>query len=126
METPWKRVQQSKAGRIRERTFAGATGAKQQPNSGSLWFARGDSILNREYLVDNKITDKGSFTIVKQEFLALAQDAIRTPPGLLPALQPTIQGLELWVVRHEDHIAVSNYITALESEIAELKAKLGE
>jgi len=69
-------------------------GGKRQVNSGRFWRWKRDGTL-REFLVEARTTEKGSYSITKSEWNDIRKEAFRTPPGLLPAMQIDIQDVRL-------------------------------
>ena len=71
-------------------------------NSGRHWPFKRDNRLNG-FLVEARTTEAGSYRVEKKEFEKLVNDAIQTPPGLLPAMAVDLGGLELFIMRQDDH-----------------------
>lgn len=95
-------------------------------NSGrTSWRSKRDNILG-DYLIEARTTEAESYRIDRHEFLAIQKHAFQTPPGKLPAMQPTIRGLELWVMRLIDFEAMRGRITELEAELAAYRNDAGE
>lgn len=100
MKTPWNKDKRPKYQQQEQRT-AKKKGGRQQINSGRTWSSLRDVSLKTllgTVLIDNKTTDKASYRITKDEFLALKRDANRTPPGCHPGMQIDIQDLRLLVI----------------------------
>lgn len=65
------------------------------------------------YLVDDKYTDAGSFTIDRKMWQKIEQEAAMTPPGLRPRLRISIRGLpKLCVMLEDDHIYEQGILSA--------------
>jgi hypothetical protein len=101
MDTPWQRARHRKSEK-QERRNAEFQGSSRQPNSGRGRFRKRDNRMFDEFLVETRHTDAGSYTIQKQEFQDITKQAIKSSPGCLPAMQPDIDGLQLWVRRLSD------------------------
>ena len=102
MEPPWKRANRHRKSQKQEQELGRLPESRQQPNSGRGRFAKRDARVRRNFLVEARTTDSQSYTISKKEFKDIERQAIRTPPGCLPAMQVTIDGLRLWVMRDQD------------------------
>lgn len=90
-------------------------GGEKQVNSGRFWRWKRDGKL-REFLVEARTTEKRSYAISKDEFSLIRIEALKTPPGLLPAMQIDIQDLSLVVIE----------LTAFQDLYAELIALRGQ
>lgn len=87
-------------------------GGEKGVNSGrTSWRWKRDGKL-REFLIEARTTDAGSYSISKKEFLHIKREALKTPPGLLPGMQIDIQELQLLAIE----------VTAFEDLFAELVA----
>lgn len=119
METPWKRVQKTKSER-QELEFSKLPGARKQVNSGRHWFSKGDNRLG-VFLVDNKTTDAGSFTIDLNKWLQTQEQGMQTPPGLLGAWQINLQSAKLWLMRLDDWLAAESHLADMKLELDQVK-----
>jgi len=120
LETPWDRANaQRKSGR-QEKKIGDKPGGRKQVNSGRHWPFKRDARLNG-YLVEARTTDAGSYRILKAEFEKMANEAILTPPGLLPAMAVDLGGLELFITRQADHDYREKLIGDLIDEVKRLK-----
>lgn len=61
-----------------------------------------DARVFGHFLVEARTTDAKSYRISKDEFLDIQKQAIRQPPGCLPAMSLDIDGLRLFVIREDD------------------------
>ena len=66
------------------------------------------------FLVEARTTEHDSYSVSKKEFQKITGEAIATPPNCLPAMQVTIQGMRLWIMREDD-------MTALQEELILLR-----
>jgi hypothetical protein len=116
MATPWERAKQQRYEK-QERRTGKMPGARPQVNSGRIWSslrdARIDSFIGR-LLIDNKSTENKSYSITRDDWLALKRDANRTPPGCLPALQIDIQDVHLMVFELSTWDELVEYVLTLE------------
>jgi hypothetical protein len=116
MATPWERAKQQRYEK-QERRTGKMPGARPQVNSGRIWSslrdARIDSFIGR-LLIDNKSTENKSYSISRDDWLALKRDANRTPPGCLPALQIDIQDVHLMVFELSTWDELVEYVLTLE------------
>jgi hypothetical protein len=100
LDPPWQRQLKPKH-RRQEEKLGRIPGGQRQPASGRIWrFAR-DAVL-MGFLIEARTTEKGSYTISLDEWLAIERQAHMTPPGCLPAMQIDIQGHSLIVTRLVD------------------------
>lgn len=102
METPWARANAQRKSRRQEQKIGAKPGGSKQVNSGRHWPFKRDNRLNG-FLVEARTTEAGSYRVEKKEFEKLVNDAIQTPPGLLPAMAVDLGGLELFITRQDDH-----------------------
>ena len=71
-----------KKGMVDEKKASKELGGSLVPNSGALWFAKGDIILKKEMfgfngiMIQNKKTDKKSYTLQERELLTLNDEAL--------------------------------------------------
>lgn len=125
MKSPWEAAKERRdTGYMQQEKRTGSKkGARQQLNSGRLWFSLRD-VMRRtpvgEMLIDNKTTENLSYTIKKDDWAALKRDANRTPPGCHPALQIDIQDLRLMVTEEKLWDDVLDYIRTLEAGLEQL------
>lgn len=121
MKTPWQRATDPKYA-LQERRTAKKPGARPQVNSGRTWSSLRDvkqeSPLGH-LLIDNKTTDAKSFSIVREDFIALRRDANRTPPGCHGAFQVDIQDLRVMVIGEDLWDETLNYIRLLEARLSD-------
>jgi len=113
-ETPWQRARKSRS-ELQERRLGKMEGGQRQVNSGRFWRWKRDGTL-REFLVEARTTEKGSYTITKKEWNDIRTEGFRTPPGLLPGMQIDIQEVKLMVIE----------LTAFEDLFTELIALRGK
>lgn len=100
MNTPWARARKLKS-QLQEERLGKLEGGSKQVNSGRFWNFKRDAKLH-EFLVEARTTENQSYRIEHGEWLAIRKDAHYEPPGLKPAMQVTIQGLELMVIELQD------------------------
>lgn len=114
MSTPWDRARKRKS-ELQEQRNAKLEGGSKQVNSGRFWRFKRDNILH-EFLIESRTTDKGSYSVSKEEFQRVKQDALQTPPGLLPGMQVDIQDLSLIVMELKDFQEREIRLIQLEAE----------
>jgi hypothetical protein len=124
MDTPWSRANSQRKSERQEQRIAAKPGGKKQVNSGRHWPYKRDNRLNG-FLVEARTTDAGSYRISKEEYEKLINDAILTPPGLLPGMAVDLGGLELFIIRQDDHDYREKLIGDLIDEVKTLKEKGG-
>lgn len=73
METPWKRANEMRHVK-QERNFGKSKGANPQLNSGRFWHSKRDN-KKFSFLVENRTTNAGSYTIKAKELKQLTRDA---------------------------------------------------
>jgi hypothetical protein len=120
-QTPWDRATKTKSLKQEERIGKLKDG-KRQINSGrTTWTSKRDNILGRVYkfLIEARTTDKKSFSVQREEFLALRKEAFQTPPGLLPGMQIDIQDLSLMVMELKDFEEMQTRMLDLEEKLDE-------
>jgi hypothetical protein len=130
-KTPWDRAKEKTESKShkQERTFARGRG-RQQPNSGRRWHSPGDVMLDTfigRIMVDNKTHDdpeKKSFRIIYDEWMKLRSQAMRTPPGCVPALQIDLQDLHLFVMELGLWDEIISHIMMLETSVDTLTQAL--
>lgn len=76
-------------------------GGEKSVNSGRFWRWKRDGKL-WEFLIEARTTEHNSYSIQRDEFLAIEREAQQTPPGLLPGMQIDIRNLSLMVIRLND------------------------
>lgn len=120
MQTPWQRARH-RSSQKQEQRNGEFQGSSRQPNSGRGRFGKRDNRMFDEFLVETRHTDAGSYTIQKKEFQDVEKQAIRNPPGCLPAMQPDIDGLQLWVMRLNDFDEMFRELMTLRERAAETR-----
>jgi hypothetical protein len=125
--TPWKQATSNKRSQRQEKRLSDLPGDKKQVNSGRHWHSKRDVRLNG-FLVEARTTENKSYSLQRDEFDKITNDALSTPPGQLPALQidfERVQGetLSLMVVRLKDHLEREARIAVLEQQLREAKAR---
>lgn len=99
LQTPWSRARKRRS-KAQEERLSALPGGQTGVNSGRLWRWRRDGRI-RNFLVECRTNEKPtvrSYRIEYDEFQEIRQDAAKTPPGLLPAMQIDILDLKLMVV----------------------------
>lgn len=117
METPWDRAKKRPKYAEQEARTAKKPGARAQLNSGRTWSGLRDVIMDSplgRILIDNKTTEKPSYTLTEDEWKGLKRDANRTPPGCHPALQVDIKGTRLFIIEDPLWDEIQEYIRTLE------------
>lgn len=116
MDTPWTRARKTRNQQQEERLGKMPEG-RQQVNSGRFWrWARDGVVWN--FLVEartNEKADTESYRIRRREWEVIRAEAFRTPPGLRPAMQITIQDLDLMVMELGDFQTMYTRLIELEA-----------
>lgn len=99
--TPWQRASTTKRSRRSEEQGAKLSGGKRQPASGALPHRKGD-IRENGYLVDDKITDAGSYRVTREDWRKIEHEAAMS--SLRPAMRITIAGLPPLRLMLEDDV----------------------
>ena len=92
-------------------------GGETGVNSGRFWRWKRDGKL-WEFLIEARTTEANSYSIQRDEFLAIEREAKQTPPGLLPGMQIDIRNLSLMVIRLNDFQQMELEMEALRSRAA--------
>jgi len=99
METPWSRAKKLRS-TLQEEKLGKLPGGRQHPGSGRFWRFHRDGRLH-DFLIEARTNEKptvDTYRISRKEFLRIKQEALQTPPGLLPGMQIQIQDLNLIVI----------------------------
>jgi hypothetical protein len=108
-ETPWDRARKTRS-QLQEERLGNTEGGSKQLNSGrTSWRSKRDAVY-REFLVEARSTESGSYTVKAEEWRNLRKEAFQTPPGCLPMIQVELQELTLAVVDF-------NYLHDLQMEL---------
>jgi len=91
-------------------------GGSRGVNSGRFWRWKRDGTL-REFLIEARTTEKGSYTITKKEWNDIRTESFRTPPGLLPGMQIDIQDVKLIVIEVTAFEDLFNELIALRGKV---------
>lgn len=94
-------------------------GGSVQVNSGRFWNFKRDGKIY-DFLIEARTNEKestGSYRIERKEWEAIRRDARQEPPGLKPAMQITIQDLDLMVVELLDFQDMLTRLVALEARL---------
>ena len=117
-ETPWERARKTRS-QLQEERLGNIEGGSKQLNSGrTSWRSKRDNIY-RQFLVEARTTEAGSYTIQASEWRDIRRQAFQTPPGLLPMIQVELQELNLAVVDW-------NYLQDLQLEVSALREQVAE
>lgn len=103
-DPPYRSKSAQVRGRQSERRGAKLDGGKTVPMSGG-GRQKGDYRTSR-FLVENKETDNKSYSLRLDVLYKAEQEALRTPPGLLPQLRVVIQGEAFRLLREPDYLAL--------------------
>lgn len=116
IEMPWTRARKTRNVAQEERLGKMPHG-KQQVNSGRFWrWARDGIVWN--FLVEARTNEKAevnSYRIQVREWEQIRTEAFRTPPGLKPAMQITIQNVDLMVIELTDFESMYTRLVELEA-----------
>jgi hypothetical protein len=116
MDTPWSRARKTRS-QLQEERIGDMPGGQKQVNSGRFWRWKRDGILH-EFLIEARTTEKGSYSINKEEFQKIKREALQTPPGLLPGMQIDIQDLSLIVVETKDWQEIYTRLITAEAQLS--------
>lgn len=101
-ETPWKRATIKRRSQRSERQAAKLEGGRVVPMSGA-GRQKGD-VRTEMWLIEDKTTDKDSFTITRKILDKIEHEAMSTSPGRLPQLRVTMPGHRWRMIREEDYL----------------------
>jgi hypothetical protein len=103
METPWNRARKLRTV-LQEERLNTLPGGRKGVNSGRFWrWPRDGRIF--DFLVEARTNEKPgakSATINKAEWLTLKREALSQPGGMLPAMQITMDEVDLIVIDLKD------------------------
>jgi len=114
LETPWKRARKLRY-QIQEERLNDLPGGQKGINSGRFRPFKRDGRIY-DFLVETRINQKPgakTATINKQEFQQLMREAITQPGGMKPAMQVTIDDLDLIVISLSDFTDMYNTLVEL-------------
>jgi dipeptidyl aminopeptidase/acylaminoacyl peptidase len=106
LEIPWQKQLKSKHRRQEDRL------QQTHPASGRLWRWKRDGRFF-DFLIEARTTDKGSYTIKHEEWLALRRNSHQTPPGCMPAMDIEIKDISLIVVERDVFEEMFNDLVAM-------------
>lgn len=110
-----KKVNVKDVANKQEKDTAKRLGGKRQPMSGSLFFAKGDLIIEEIACGDCKFTDKKSYTLKSETWRRIKEDAFNCK-NLIPFLQIEMAETEKLIVLSEnDFIELIQTIQELRS-----------
>lgn len=100
--TPWQRISVQKKSVISENKAAKSEGGRRVTGSGNKR-EKGD-VRNSTWRIEDKFTDKESFSLKVSDWKKICHEAFHTPPGLLPQMRITFGGHIVRVLREEDYL----------------------
>lgn len=124
LETPWARARKARS-QAQEERLSALPGGQKGVNSGRFWRWRRDGQVRR-FLVECRTTEKPttrSYRIEYDEFQNIRQDASKTPPGLLPAMQLDILDLKLMIVDLDVFIEREERLIYLEAQLDAIEGR---
>jgi hypothetical protein len=101
-ETPWKRATVKRQSMRSERHGAKMDGGRVVPMSGA-GRQKGD-VRTDMWLSEDKTTEKESFTVTKKALDKIENEALHTPPGLLPQFRISMPGHRWRMIREQDYL----------------------
>ena len=114
LATPWTRARKLRS-ELQEQRLDSLPGGQKGINSGRLRpFPRDGRIY--DFLIETRINQKPgakTATINKREFQDLRRQALHQPGGMHPAMQITIDDLDLMVIDLADFTSMYNYLVEL-------------
>lgn len=122
METPWQRAKGKTKSQRQEERIGAMEGGQKQVNSGRFWRFKRDAILHN-FLIEARTTDAGSYSVSRKEFISMRQEARKTPPGLLPAMQIDLGDLHLMVIELQAFQDMSMRVIELEEQLEALSGE---
>lgn len=117
LDTPWSRARKLRY-QIQEERLNEIPGGRKGVNSGRFQRWPRDGRIY-DFLVEARTNQKPgakSAKIDKQEFLDLKKQAIREPGGMKPAMQITMDDLDLMVIELRDFSDMLAKIMSLEAD----------
>ena len=117
METPWSRARKLRSTQ-QEARLSLLPGGRTGVNSGRIWrWPRDGRIL--DFLVEARTNNKRgvkSYRIDKQEWLDLRKQALHEPGGMKPAMQISMDEVDLMVIELRDFSDLIAQIMTLEPD----------
>jgi hypothetical protein len=111
--TPFKRATDQRKSVISEKAGAKLDGGRRVTGSGNKR-EKGD-FRNDVWRIEDKFTDKKSFSLTVADLDKICREALMTPPGLLPQMRISLPGHTVRVIREQDYLWL----------VAEAAAKIG-
>lgn len=124
MDKPWDRARKTKS-QLQEDRLGRMEGGKKQVNSGRTWLSKRDAVL-RNFLIEARTTDKGSYRIEEAEWLDIRKQSFQTPPGLLPAMQIDFTRTHLMVIELAAHEEREVRLMELEARVERYEREFGK
>jgi hypothetical protein len=119
LDTPWTRARKLKSQNQEERLDR-TEGGKKGVNSGRFWRWKRDGMI-REFLVEARTTDAGSYRIEKAEFEQIMREGLHEAGGALAAMQIDIQDLHLIVIRLSEFESMYTRLIELETRLEQVE-----
>jgi hypothetical protein len=113
LEPPWRNKQKPRHQRQEERIAK--SGGITHPASGRIWRFKRDGRLF-DFLIEARTTEKGSYSISRDEWLTIKKEALMTPPGLMPGMQIDIQDVSLIAIEQHIFEEIFNLLVSLSVE----------
>lgn len=123
LDTPWTRARKTRS-ELQENRLGQMPAGKKQVNSGRFWRWSRDGVV-WNFLVEARTNEKAdveSYRIQRKEWEQIRVEAFRTPPGLRPAMQITIQNVDLMVIELNDFQTMYARLIELEARYETEKA----
>jgi hypothetical protein len=102
-QTPWQRGRKLRS-TLQEERLSSLPGGKKGVNSGRFWRFKRDGRIY-DFLIEARTNEKPgvkSYRIEKNEFLELRRQALAEPGGMKPAMQISIDDLDLICIELND------------------------
>jgi hypothetical protein len=111
VNVPWKK---DKPGYVKQEQRLGKKpGARQQINSGRLYFSRGDvkqKVGPFCFLIDAKHRPEGSYRLDSRSWQGLKRMANKTPPGCIPMVKVSLGDVDLAIIEESVWDAIAKAI----------------
>jgi len=99
LTTPWTRARKLRS-QLQEERLNTLPGGQKGVNSGRIWRFKRDGRIG-DFLIEARTNEKPGakgYRIEKEDFLKLRQEALAQPGGMKPAMQVTMDDLDLMVI----------------------------
>lgn len=124
-QTPWQRGRKLRS-TLQEERLNILPGGRKGINSGRLWRFKRDGRIY-DFLIEARTNEKPGakgYRIDKNEFLELRRQALQEPGGMKPAMQITLDDLDLIVIELNDFTEMYHRLIQLAEQDAGQEAQI--